>query len=171
MSRRVGTMSTITPTQVLVSPPPSLAPLTPRRITVDEYDRIVASESLNDPKKIELIDGYLVTKMAKSPEHSFSTIELLKALERFLPNGWTARKEDPVRLPEYDEPEPDITIVRGSDADYRHRIPEASDVVLLVEVSRTNVSADRRLITVYGRAGIPHYWIVNLLDRQVEVYT
>jgi Uma2 family endonuclease len=155
----------------MVSSPPTLAPLTPRRITVDEYDRIVASGSLNDPKKIELIDGYLVSKMAKSPEHSYSTIELLKALTRLLPLGWTARKEQPVRLTEYDEPEPDITIVRGSDADYRHRIPEASDVALLVEVSRTDVSADRRLITVYGRAGIPNYWIVNLLDRQVEVYT
>ena len=58
-------MSTVTPTQPLVSPPPPF-PFTPRRITVDEYDRIIASGSLNDPKKVELIDGYMVTKMAKS---------------------------------------------------------------------------------------------------------
>jgi Uma2 family endonuclease len=164
-------MSALTPTKPLVSPPPTLAPFTPRRITVDEYERMIASGSLNEPKKVELIDGYLVTKMAKSAEHSFSTKEALKAFGRLLPPGWTTRKEDPVRIPGYDEPEPDITIVRGSDADSRHRIPDVLDVGLLVEVSRTNVSADRQQGNIYGRAGIPVYWIVNLVDRQIEVYT
>jgi Uma2 family endonuclease len=165
-SERFVTMSTITPTQPLVSPP-----LRPRRITVDEYERIIASGSLNEPKKIELIDGYLVMKMSKSAEHGFSVKEALKALERMLPPGWTSRKEEPVRIPKYDEPEPDITIVRGSDADYRHRIPDATDVALLVEVSAKNVTADRQQGDLYGRSGIPVYWIVNLADRRVEVYT
>jgi Uma2 family endonuclease len=164
-------MSTAIPTQPLVSPPPTLAPLTPRRITVDEYDRIIASGSLNEPKKIELIDGYMVTKMSKSAEHGYSVKEVLKALERMLPAGWTWRKEEPVRIPPYDEPEPDGAIVRGSDADYRHRIPEATEVGLLVEVSAKNVTADRQQANLYGRSGIPVYWIVNLADRQVEVYT
>jgi Uma2 family endonuclease len=164
-------VSTVTPLPPIVSPPPTLAPLTPLRITVDEFDRIIASGSLNEPKKIELVDGYMVTKMPKSAEHSFSTNKVVKAMEKLLPTGWTARKEDAVRIPEYDEPEPDVTVLRGSDADYRHRIPDASDVRLLVEVSRTNASVDRQQGNVYGRAGIPVYWIVNLLDRQVEVYT
>jgi Uma2 family endonuclease len=98
--------------------------LTPLRITVDEYDRIIASGSLNDPKRVELIDGYMVTKLAKSPEHSFSTKEALKALDRLLPPGRTSRKEEPVRIAPYDEPEPDISVVRGYDADFRHRLPE-----------------------------------------------
>ncbi len=164
-------MSTVTPTQPLVSLPATLAPLTPRRITVDEFERIIASGSLNEPKKVELIDGYMVTKMSKSAEHGFSTKEVLKGLDRLLPAGWTSRKEEPVRIPAYDEPEPDITIVRGSDADYRHRIPEATDVGLLVEVSARVVSADRLQGNVYGRSGIPVYWIVNLVDRWIEVYT
>jgi Uma2 family endonuclease len=126
---------------------------------------------LNEPKKVELIDGYMVTKMSKSAEHGFSTKEVLKRLDRFLPAGWTSRKEEPVRIPAYDEPEPDITIVRGSDGDYRHRLPEAADVGLSVEVSATDVSADRKQGNVYGRSGIPVYWIVNLVDGQVEVYT
>ena len=164
-------MSIVTPIQPIVSPPPGLAPLAPRRFTVDEFERIIASGSLNEPKKVELIDGYVVTKMAKIAEHGFSTKEILKGLERLLPPGWTSRQEQPVRIPPYDEPEPDITIVRGSDADYRHRIPEAGEVGLLVEVSRTNVTADREQGNIYGRAGIPVYWIVNLVDRHVEVYT
>ncbi len=164
-------MSTVTPVQPMVSPPPTQAPLTPRRITVDEYERIIASGSLNEPNKIELIDGYLVTKMPKSAEHGFSTKVVLKALERLLPPDWTWRQEQPVRIPEYDEPEPDVAIIRGSDADYKHRLPEPRDAGLLVEVSRKSVSADRRLVIVYGPAGIPVYWIVNLVDRWVEVYT
>jgi Uma2 family endonuclease len=164
-------MSAITPTQPLVSPPPTLAPFTPRRITVDEYERIIASGSLNEPKRVELIDGYMVTKMAKSAEHGFTIKEVVKGLEGRLPTGWTWRKEEPVRIPAYDEPEPDISIVRGSDADYRHRIPVAGEVGLLVEVSATNVGADRQQGNLYGRSGIPVYWIVNLIDRQVEVYT
>ena len=75
-------MSTVTPIQPMVAPPPPLAPLTPRRITVDEYERMIASGSLNEPKKIELIDGYLVTKENKSAEYGFSTKVVLKALER-----------------------------------------------------------------------------------------
>ena len=154
-------MSTITPAQPMVSPPPTWASLTPLRITVDEYERIIASGSLNEPSKVELIDGYMVTKMAKSAEHGFSTKEVLKALERLIPLGWTGRKEEPVRISPFDEPEPDITIVRGTDADYRHRIPEVSEVGLLLEVSRTNVSADRQQGIVFGARRRP-----RLLDRQ-----
>jgi Uma2 family endonuclease len=164
-------MSTVTPAQPMVLPPQTLAQLTPRRITVAEYERMASAGVFNEPKRIELIDGYLVTKMPKSPEHGFSTKEVLKALAKRLPPGWTSRQEQPVRIPAYDEPEPDVAIVRGSDADYRHRLPDVADVGLLVEVSRTNPSADRQQGIFYARGGIPVYWIVNLVDRQVEVYT
>jgi Uma2 family endonuclease len=157
-SERAVAMSTAIPTQPLVSPPPTLAPLTPRRITVDEFERIIASGSLNDPKKIELIDGYMVTKPSKSAEHGYTVKEALKAIERVLPAGWTWRKEEPVRIPPHDEPEADITIVRGADADYRHRIPEAIDVGLLVEVAAKSMIADRQQANPYGRSGIPVYW-------------
>ena len=53
------------------------------RLTVDEYERIIAAGALDEPGKVELIDGYLVTKMAKSPEHSFSTKEVLKAVYQY----------------------------------------------------------------------------------------
>ncbi len=80
--------------------------------------------------------------------------------------------EEPVRIPAYDEPEPNITIVQGSDANSRHQIPDATDMGLLVEVSAKDATADRRQGTVYGRSGIPLlYWVVNLVNRQVEVYT
>ncbi|MHB1561284.1 MAG: Uma2 family endonuclease [Isosphaeraceae bacterium] len=127
---------------------------------------------LEDPGRVELIDGYMVDKMGKNAGHSYATKETVKALDRRLPDGWTSRKEEPVRIPKFDEPEPDVTIVRGSDADYRHRIPTAGDVGLLVEVSESTLSQGRgKKRTAYARAGIAVYWIVNLVAGQVEVYT
>jgi Uma2 family endonuclease len=138
-------------------------------MTVDEYERI--GQMLDDPR-VELIDGYMVKKMPKSPEHSWAVKAVLKALERLLPGGWTWRQEQPVRIPAYDEPEPDVAIVRGGDDDYKHRKPGPADVALLVEVSDTTLSTDRGIkCSAYARDGIPVYWIVNLVDRQVEVYT
>jgi Uma2 family endonuclease len=159
-------MSTATTTQPTVSSP------SPHRITVDEYERIIAAGALEDPGRVELIDGYMVDKMGKNAEHRWTTKEVLKALDSRLPVGWTSQKEEPVRIPAYDEPEPDVAIIRGSDADYRHRLPTAADVSLLVEVSDSTLSQDRgKKLSAYAKGRIPVYWIVNLVDRQVEVYS
>ncbi len=163
-------MSTITS-----APPAMLTPFaspTVHRITVDEYERIIAAGALRDPGRVELIDGYMVDKMGKSAEHGYATKKLLRAVDGLLPAGWTSSKEEPVRIPDYDEPEPDITVVRGTDEDYRHRIPGPDDVGLLVEVSLTTLDQDRgKKLSAYARARIPFYWIVNLVDGQVEVYS
>jgi Uma2 family endonuclease len=165
-------MSTATPTQPTVSSPPPLAALALHRITVDEYERIIRSGALEDPNRVELIDGYMVDKMAKNPEHSFSATATHQALVDRLPAGWLARKEEPVRIPAYDEPEPDVAVVRGLNADYRHRTPEPGDVGLVVEVSETTLSQDRGpKLTAYAKGRVPVSWIVNLVDRQVEVYS
>jgi Uma2 family endonuclease len=93
------------------SPP---APVDLYRFNVDEYERMV----LDDPR-VELINGYVVKKARKTPTHSWVTQTMLKALERILPPGWTSHKEDPVRIPPFDEPEPDVAIIRGNNDDYR----------------------------------------------------
>jgi Uma2 family endonuclease len=143
-----------------------------RRITVEEYERIGDTGVLDDPEKVELIDGYVVDKMPKHPEHSYTTKQTLKAFDSRLPPGWTSRHEQPVRIPDYDEPEPDIAIIRGSDADYRHRHPGPRDVALVIEVSEATLTRDRGpKRSVFARARIPVYWIINLVARQVEVYT
>ena len=77
-----------------------------------------------------------------------------------------------MRIPAYDEPEPDISVVRGNPGDYRQRHPGAADVGLLVEVSQTTLDLDRgQKLSAYATDRIPVYWIVNLVDRQVEVYS
>jgi Uma2 family endonuclease len=160
-------MATIAPTR-----PTSPAPPGTRRITVDEYERIIRSGAIRDPDRVELIDGYMVDKMGKSAEHGYSTRRLIDRLSPLTGPGWTWRSEQPVRIPAYDEPEPDITIVRGSTDDYAHRIPGPDDVGLLIEISLATLGTDRGLkLSAYARDGVPVYWIVNLVDRRIEVYT
>jgi Uma2 family endonuclease len=157
-------MATIAPTRPTTSPPPP-PPL--HRITVDEYERIIRSGALEDPNRVELIDGYMVDEMAKNPEHGFSATATHQAIAGRLPTGWLARKEEPVRIPAYDEPEPDISVVRGINADYRHRVPEPADVALLIEVSDWTLGREPGVkLVAFARDGIPIYWIVNLADRQ-----
>jgi Uma2 family endonuclease len=155
-------MSTISASQ-------SFALLPLYRMTVDEYERI---GGLLDDERVELIDGYLVRKLPKEPERCYSTHRVREGLERRLPSGWTWHQYGPVRIPLYNEPEPDVSIVRGSDEDYRHRHAGPADVGLVVEVSMATLDLDRGLkLAVYATADLPIYWIVNLVERQVEVYT
>jgi Uma2 family endonuclease len=88
-----------------------------------------------------------------------------------LPIAYFCRKEDPVRIPDLDEPEPDVAVSRGSRAEFRGRIPDGKDVALLVEVSETTLARDQGpKLLAYARAGIPTYWLVNLVDGRIEVY-
>jgi Uma2 family endonuclease len=140
------------------------------RINVDEYERMATAGVLDDDR-IELIDGYLVRKMSKSPPHIWSTAALFKAIEA-VSAGWWCRKEDPVRIPEFDEPEPDVSVVRGSLDDYRNRIPGPKEIGLVVEVSESTLDRDEgEKRAAYARGRIPVYRIINLIDRQVQVYS
>jgi Uma2 family endonuclease len=139
------------------------------RLTVDEYERMAGAL---DDSRVELINGYLVRKMGKKPPHIWAVQSLVERLPPLLPPRWTWRKEDPVRIPDFDEPEPDVAVLRGLAGDYRHRLPLASDVAFLIEVAETTLARDRGdKLAAYARGGIPVYWIVNLVDRQIEVYT
>ena len=76
-----------------------------------------------------------------------------------------------MRIPDYDEPEPDLCVVRGDSDDYTDHHPGPGDVALIVEVAETSLSRDRgEKRDNYGRAGIPVYWIVNLVNRRLEVH-
>jgi len=138
------------------------------RISIDEYERMVG---VLDDLRVELIDGFLVKKMGKTAPHVWSADAVAEIMEAKTP-GWWCRQEAPVRIPDFDEPEPDVSVARGSRDDYRDRTAEASDVVLAVEVSDTTLDRDQGpKWLAYAKGRIPVYWIVNLVDGQVEVYT
>jgi len=141
------------------------------RITVDEYERLADSGVLDD-LQVELISGLLVKKMTKKPRHVSACELVAGALEALFPVGWYIRAQNPLRIPDYDEPEPDIVIARGSRGRYATRHPGSEDVALVVEVADTSLGKDRgEKLLAYGQGGVPVYWIVNLLDNQIEVYS
>jgi Uma2 family endonuclease len=141
-------------------------------LSVDEYDRMVERGILPETNRFELIEGRIVEKDVKSPEHSAGSEGCWRAIDRALPAGWHVRIEKPVRIPNRaSEPEPDVSVARGTFEDYAHRHPNPHDIALVVEVTRTSVAKDRALARVYGPGGIPAYWIVNVPKRQLEVYT
>jgi Uma2 family endonuclease len=141
------------------------------RMSVDQYEQMADLGVLDDPR-VELIDGLLVRKMTKKPPHVWASDAVRSALAPLVPLGWYVREEKPVRIPEFDEPEPDLAIVRGTRDDYRTGHPGPENVGLIVEIAESSLARDRgEKLAAYGRGGVPEYWIINLVDRVVERYS
>lgn len=142
-----------------------------RRFSVAEYHRLIASGVLTEDDNVELLNGYLVHKMSRNPPHDSALQLLLAALPPRLPGGWTLRLQSAVTLAA-SEPEPDGAVVRGGPRTYAGRHPGPADCGLVIEVADSTLAADRAdKGLLYAEAGIPEYWIVNIVDSQVEVYT
>ena len=121
---------------------------------------------------MELIEGLLVQKMTKGRKHSAGSEKCWRAIDPRVPAGWHIRIEKPVRIPTRESmPEPDVSVARGVPDDYLDLDPGPSDVALIVEVADSSLEADRQLAVTYGAAGIPVYWIINIPNRQLEVYS
>ncbi len=144
----------------------------PYRLSVEQYEAMVASGAFKKEDRLELIEGSLVEKTTKGPNHSAGSEDCWRALHAVLPVGWHVRIEKPTSIPDREsEPEPDVSVARGKTADYRKRHPGPAEVGLVVEVADSSVEDDRAMATTYGGGGIPVYWLVNLRDCQLEVYT
>jgi Uma2 family endonuclease len=113
----------------------------------------------------------MVTKMPRSPEHDYAIRTLNKRLLRLVPDSFTVSNQCAATLND-SEPEPDFTVARGGEATYRTHHPGPADTALVIEVSAASLSFDRTdKARVYARAGIPVYWVVNVIDKQIEVLT
>lgn len=140
------------------------------RLGVGQYHAMVEAGILTAEDPVELLDGHLVVKMPKKPPHTAATYLVRKALERLVPRGWLVYVQEPVTLEE-SEPEPDVHVARGGPRQYLTRHPGPADVGLVVEVADTSLARDRGLKKrLYAEAGIPVYWIVNLVSRKLETY-
>ncbi|MCA9185807.1 MAG: Uma2 family endonuclease [Pirellulaceae bacterium] len=126
---------------------------------------------LVDGDAIELIEGYLVRKMIKSPLHSAATALARRKFSNLVPLRWSVDSQEPITTHD-SEPEPDIVVIRGLREQYRDRHPGPGDVGLVVEIADSSLQRDRGWKKrAYASAGIPTYWIVNLVDRVIEVYS
>lgn len=141
------------------------------RLSVEQYHQMIAAGILDKSDRIELLEGLLVLKMAKNPPHRAATKLARTSLEAIVPQGWYVDAQEPITL-ENSEPEPDIVIVRGETRDYLDRHPGSEDVALVMEISDSTLERDRTLKKrLYARAEIPIYWVLNLSERQLEIYT
>ncbi len=163
-------MSTSTPPIAETDWAPSLASL--YRLSVERYEAMAASGVLTKRDRLHLIRGFLVSKMTKHPPHSLACEATRLAIEGLLPGGWHVRSDQPLRMPsQASVPEPDLAVARGSCWDYPDRHPEPADVAIVVEVADSSLRDNRGMAELYAAGGVPVYWIVNLVERQVEVYS
>lgn len=139
-----------------------------RRWSRQEYDKMIEAGIFRPDERVELIEGEIVEMSPQDPAHSVGIRLAEEALRRAFPSGFDVRTQLPLALDD-SEPEPDVAVVLGSIRDYLASHPATA--VLVVEVADSSLDFDRRRKgRMYARHGIPEYWIVNLLDRVVEVY-
>jgi Uma2 family endonuclease len=142
------------------------------RLTVRQYHMMIEDGTLAEDDRVELIEGLLVEKLGRKRPQVQAGKKGLRELLRIVPPGWHVAKEDPIVTSEWSKPEPDLAVVRGDVDSFRDRDVTAADVALVIEIAETSLVADRtEMLRVYASAGIPCYWIVNLIERKVEVYT
>ncbi len=143
-----------------------------RLFSVGEYHEMIDAGVFVGGPKCELVQGTIVEKPVPGPPHSQSTKRLLRRLTPLFPDpDWIVGVQDAITLPD-SEPEPDFFAATGPESKYTARHPGPKDLVLVVEVSDSSLGFDRGTkLTVYARAKIIQYWIVNLNDRRIEVYT
>ncbi len=149
-------------------------------LNVDQYHRMIALGILREGDPLELIDGILIRKdradaggdpMSHGPRHALSLKRLQRQFRPVEDWGFHLHCQLPVTLAVVQEPEPDLAIVRGIPEDYLERHPGPADILALAEVADSSLSYDRTTKQrLYALAGITLYWIINLVNRQVEVY-
>jgi len=126
---------------------------------------------LGPETRVELLDGQIIDMMPIGPFHGGVSKRLIRLFARLSRERWVVAAQDPVRLDEHSEPQPDWMLLKPAADDYTRRYPGPDDVYLLIEVSDSSVVYDRtRKLPAYGRAGIQEVWIINLPEQTMEVY-
>ena len=141
------------------------------RWTTDAYDRMVAHGVFSPGDRVELIDGEVVNMTPQGSAHITAVLLVHQRLQQAFGAGFHVRPQAPLAADPLSEPEPDVSVVRGAVRDYAACHPTARDTVLVVEVSDSSLEYDRVTKgSLYARAGIPEFWIVNLIDLQLEIH-
>lgn len=146
-------------------------PLPVRLFSVAEYHKMIADGVLGEGEPVELLEGWIVPKMSRNTPHDASLNITDTELRAVLSSTWITRCQLAVEL-STSEPEPDLAVVPGPGKRYAKRAPTPPDIALIVESADSSLHHDRTTkARIYARDGIPVYWILNVIDKQVEVYT
>jgi Uma2 family endonuclease len=134
-----------------------------------EYQQMLHHRVLDEDDPVELLDGLLLVKEPQQSPHRTAVVLVARAVERAFGDGWFVQVQSPIILDDRSEPEPDVCVVRGTPRDYVDAHPTRPG--LIVEVAASGLAVARgRKARAYARAGVLDYWIVNLVDRVLEVH-
>lgn len=151
--------------------PPAFCITAMHRFSIDEYERMINSGFFDDKERVELLDGWIVKKMPHNGPHDFVLAVLYPLLLALMPENFFVRCQSSVTF-DTSIPEPDFSIADGTPADYLPNRPTANDIAVVIEVSDSSLVTDQDFkLLLYARNKIPIYWIVNFIDKRVEVYT
>lgn len=132
---------------------------------------MVETGVLRPDARIELLDGKIIDMSPIGPFHGDVTTYLTEVFAIASKGRWRTRVQNPVRLDEHSEPQPDLVLARPNPEAYRKRHPQPDEIYLLVEVADASLNTDHEeKLPAYGRAGVTEVWIVNLNESTVEVY-
>jgi hypothetical protein len=141
------------------------------RFSVAQYLQMVDAGILGPDDKVELLEGYVVLKMPRNPPHDGTMDVVNEALSKFCPTGWIVRCQRAVALDD-SVPEPDYALVRGTSRSYIARHPGPADVGLVVEVANTSLDHDiEEKSRIYARSNIVAYWVIDVTNGAVHVFT
>lgn len=142
-----------------------------RKLTADEYQRMGEAGIIGEDERVELLDGELYAMPPIGDDHVGSTISLTYFLSLRVGERALVSVQNPIRLSDYSEPEPDVALLRPRDDFYRKGRIQPQDILLLIEVARSSLDFDRASkLPRYAAAGIIEVWIANLVARRIEVY-
>ena len=145
--------------------------LTRHKFTVDEYHKMAEAGIFAEDDRVELLDGEIVEMTPIGPAHAFGVKRLPRVFFVLLPDRAVLSVQDPIHLSDLSEPQPDFALLLPPDQRYKHAHPQPSDVLLVVEVADSTLEEDRRVkARLYARPGIREMWLVNLVDRRIEIY-
>lgn len=140
------------------------------RFTVDDYYKMIELGMLKDYEKAEIIEGELIKKMTIGDRHAYVVDILNKFFIKNVPDSIHVRIQNPLRISDFDEPEPDIVLSDLTKYDGK-RHPRPAEVLLVVEVSDSTLKYDRDVkLALYSNAGIAEVWIVNLVNNIIEIH-
>jgi hypothetical protein len=142
-----------------------------RRFTVDEYHRLIQADVFGADARVELLEGWIVYKMTHNPLHDSTVDRIQEILRDRISKDWRVRVQSAITTTD-SEPEPDIVIAKGPASRYAKKHPAPADIALIVEVADSSLDRDRNEKgIIYAHAGIAIYWIINLPESVVEVYS
>ncbi len=139
-----------------------------RRFTRGEYERMASHGIIAPEERVELVDGEIVVMSPEGSRHATVVDLITDAARASFTTGHVVRTQHPLTVDPDGEPEPDVAVVVGCRDDYLAKHPTTA--VLVVEVAETSLTHDRRKAATYARAGVPDYWIANLVEGVIEVH-